>query len=416
MALRYLRIFFGLWLGMLVLIAAFNGWIDPYDMFPSPKIQGVNANKPEADVRQRLSKAYGVSRYDPEVLILGTSRGLAIAPHHPVWEGKKVYNLALAGTSLFELYRYLQHADAQHTVKQLIWGLDWFEFADNITSPEFVDARLRVAADGSPRAFNIKQYLSDVVPSLWSFEALNASVGTWKAQAGNADLAAWAAQRHYQRVRDRGGNRAMFRDFENLVMANESFEPRRTINLSAGQGPGMKTLRAIVRYCYTHNIEAKFFISPSHARLWELWRLTGDEQTIEAWKRELVQVISDEAKALHRGEFPLWDFSGYNPVTMEKIPALGDVEQQMRWYWEDSHYTEALGYYLIDTLYAYQSRARSRIPGFGIKLTAAALDSQLRQIRMARSDYLQQAPNEIHEVEEIYSQAKAFHAQRYHKN
>ncbi len=410
---RYLIIFFSIWLGGMAIIAAFNWGIDPYNMFPSPKVAGFNMVKPDADDRQRMSKAYGVSRSRPTVVILGTSRAMAIATNHPVWKSKKVYNLALASATLYEMYRYLQHANADATVHEVVIGLDWFAFADSISNSEYAESRMQVASDGSRQLFNLKQYFQDILPSLWSNEALGASISTWRSQPDGLDLELLSAQRKNQRIRDRNGNRAMFRDFENLTLASESFTSVPQQLKSSDDTAGTQTFRELLRYAYAQHIDIRFFISPSHARLWEVWRLTGKWDRIDAWKHRLVQILQEEAQRAHADVFPLWDFSGYNAVTMEPVPIFGDVDHQMQWYWEDSHYTEALGEYLLDRIYDYHSPQRTVWADFGVKLNSQNIESVLTSVRSGHADYLRHFPTEVHEVESIYQQALMFHQNRF---
>ncbi|MDH4274885.1 MAG: hypothetical protein OEW08_07600 [Gammaproteobacteria bacterium] len=409
-AKRYLKIFFALWVALIVAIAGFNWWIDPYDMFPSPQSHGVNQEKPEATTRQRLSKAYGVSRARPEVLILGSSRGLAIAAHHEVWANKRVYNLALASTSLKELYRHLQHANAEGTVREFILGLDWITYNDGIGNSSYADARLRVDSSGAARPFNAAQYMRDIMPSLWSIDAVGASVDTIRNQPSPGETnAAWSARRDRERLSRKGGNRSLFLEFEKNTIYEASSQPFATSRNRGQDGPGTQTMREILRYAYTHGITARLFISPEHAHLLEIWRATGRWQEIEFWSRELVRIIAEEAKIADKPPFQLWDFSGYNTVTTERIPLPGHTEAPMRWYWEASHYTEALGYVMIDRMYNYQTPLRPTIDDFGVLIATENIDDHLLELHAARDVYAAQFSDDVQAIQSIVDAANRFY-------
>jgi hypothetical protein len=65
----------------------------------------------------------------------------------------------------------------------------------------------------------------------------------------------------------------------------------------------------------------------------ELFRATGLWNAFEDWKRKVTQIANEEAAASGAAQpFPLWDFSGYNPATIEDVPAPGDLKSEMWWY------------------------------------------------------------------------------------
>ena len=60
-----------------IIIACLNLFIDPYLVFGSPRLQGLNSRKSGVRTQQHLIKAYDVFRSHPDTLILGSS-GMAV--------------------------------------------------------------------------------------------------------------------------------------------------------------------------------------------------------------------------------------------------------------------------------------------------------------------------------------------------
>ena len=88
MAKRYLLILVLVIIASLLCVGMLNWFVNPYSIYSSPKIEGINKDKTEFLNHLRLTKAYQVSRQKPTSIILGTSRsGRGLDPDHPGWGG-----------------------------------------------------------------------------------------------------------------------------------------------------------------------------------------------------------------------------------------------------------------------------------------------------------------------------------------
>jgi hypothetical protein len=142
------------------------------------------------------------------------------------------------------------------------------------------------------------------------------------------------------------------------------------------------------------------YIQPNHAYLLETFKIKGLWPTMDQWKRELVNILAEDAAAHPKEKpFPLWDFSGYNTITTEAIPQSGDTTTKMKWYWEGSHYKKELGDQILDRIFNYQSAMRKVPQDFGILLTPDNLETHLANIRQKQQVYTQTHPGEIAEIE-----------------
>ena len=59
---------------LIAFIMAFTWFIDPFDIFNSPKINHFNANKPKVGRHSRIYKTIVLQKTKPKIVFLGTSR------------------------------------------------------------------------------------------------------------------------------------------------------------------------------------------------------------------------------------------------------------------------------------------------------------------------------------------------------
>jgi hypothetical protein len=117
-------------------VVVFNILVDPYGIFRVVSISGINADKVAVASNLRLSKAHAAHYFKPTAAIFGTSRAeKSIDPDHPVFKalGYHTYNMAMAGSGLYEIYRTLQHTyyASDRQLKLAVIGLDFLMFNAN---------------------------------------------------------------------------------------------------------------------------------------------------------------------------------------------------------------------------------------------------------------------------------------------
>lgn len=382
----------------LLLVAGFNRVVNPYGIFSGPEIAALNRDKPETLTRQRMSKAYGVASRKPEAIILGTSRALALDPEHPHWAKLRAYNLALTSSSIYEQWRYLQHAQAINPLQEVVIGMDYFMF-NSQTGKNFREARLAVKPDGSAQR-NLGGYeMNDLMAGVLSLSALRSSLATIEQQGKVHD----PVREKRERIISNGGHRGLFSEMERDLFqtyAGTSGQ-RNYAEIGSYDAPG--SMRRILRLAQQENIRLTLFISPSHARMWEVWRIVGLSKTLEGWKQALVEANGEEAKRAGKTPFPLWDFSGYNSVTTERLPTHNEVEQLMFGYWEGSHYTEEVGTMIFDRLFGFAESVAGFPQDFGVALTSQNIEAHLLQEQRAGEQYRHDYAAEIKAMEELYA-------------
>ncbi len=390
---KYLKLLMALLTTTLVATAAFNRIIDPYGLFASPKLEGINLQKPETKNRQRLSKAYQLNYIKPEVVILGTSRALNLNINQDYWHGLNVYNLALASSSIYENYRYLQHAQSISPLKTVIIGLDYFMFGDH-REDNYRTQRLNINEDGSPNRHLLGVTIEDLLPSLLSLDALRSSIKTIRYQRHQPKI-------RQQRVSSKGGHHAMFVELERGIMEKWGSHSRQHKFSEIGTIAKPGSFRKLLRLAYQSNIDLRLFISPSHARFWEAWEITGVIDDIKTWKRALVTAIEEEATLAQVSPASLIDFSGYNRYTTESLPEKDDALTLMFGYWEGSHYTSELGDLVIKRLYNDLDEP------FGVAISAQNIEQHLRFIQDEGVKYRTQNPQVRKELEALMDEVRS---------
>lgn len=109
----------------------------------------------------RLSAAYAVLRYQPEVISAGNSRPeMGLDPTNPCFSKFRfrVYNLGIPGSTVYMQVRFIQNALSIGFEKLVLYGVDFFDFlidAKHLKNgtrwpplPRDFDHRLRVTATG----------------------------------------------------------------------------------------------------------------------------------------------------------------------------------------------------------------------------------------------------------------------------
>ncbi|BBD07551.1 hypothetical protein [Desulfovibrio ferrophilus] len=381
---------------LFLLVAAVNVIVDPLWAFGTPRIAKVNANKPIFSRFVRLGKAHIISRLKPQAVVLGSSRTeLSIGPGHPHHAGKDWYNLALSGACLYEMRRYLDHAIAQGRLQEALVGLDFYMFDTNLVpKPGF---------DESILAPNVKPW--DRVALAFSsslFKISAESVGKQWRDSLYDPVSGHDFGKFESLVGDGGQYAAFTRVLSRIV--------NKVVPAQAGAEPVRKSetwdqYEAMLVTAHANDLRLTLFLSPVHAWLWQPYKERGQWGKIEDWKRGLVRLNEAVARRMGRSPFPLWDFSGYNIITTERVPDAGDMAAQMHWYYEASHCRSILGDLMQDRIYAVNNPL---LPDdFGIRLTSESIEAHLSCVRVDQQHWEQTHPRAVAAIRTLISERSA---------
>lgn len=374
--------------GLLLPIAALNFIVDPLGQFGVVKIAKLDGHRPNVDTR--TYKAEGLGRGEWDVAILGDSVAeIGFDPLSPEWKGARVFNAALPGANMYELRRAVDAIAARGNVKRILLIANTGEWNEIYTTRH----------DFDKSRFNPN--LS--IPDHW----LEGLLGL---RATESSIEAIQAVRHKEPIlftplgrrltvsigKALKGHRWMFDDRAKLSLR----APKQTPILAESRLP---IFRELLDTCRSHNIELTVVIPPTHAFALEIFFLLDRFTAYENLKRGIARTMAEEAAANPgKSPFPLWDFSGYNELTMEPIPTDSAPKAKMKWFWEQDHIKKELGEMVLRRIHGASEPA-----DFGALVTPQKLEEHLATIRQGRAEYLRRHPEEIAHLEQLYGSLNA---------
>jgi hypothetical protein len=382
---RYLSAFTLCLIAGILLVSAWNAFVDPFDIYNARTRHGFNHFKARAaGSADRLVKAKQIARLRPEVLILGTSRAdWALEPSHPALQtvSTNVYNAGLAGATMYEVFRYVQHAHAIQPLTLVVIGLDLEMFNAEEKRESFSEGRLAIRPDGTQ---NRSHRWTDRISSLFSHDALEANRETRDQSRRHRDVTR-------EDLRSRGS------EYREQATPDERWRAYRVGVHQARANLGrlgdqwdiildrMEHFDRLLSYVHREEIELVLFISPYHLSHLEVIRLSDGWDTFEAWKRELVTRNEAVAALKNRRSFALWDFSGYHELATEPHPSPDDPHHVMTWYRESSHYRKITGDLILDRILGRPIK----FPTFGVELTGDNLEVILQVQRQFAAAFVE---------------------------
>jgi hypothetical protein len=398
----FLAVFVGVAMTAATAILALTVIVDPFGLNELVQIDGFNTAKPHMFSNARLVKAYYIRRIKPRGLILGSSRAdVGLNADHAGWPAaaRPVFNASFPSARIEEIYYYLRYAHSQSGLTRIVIGLDFFAFDERIqVEPGFDVARLEPDALGPWRMATIK----DQFTAFFSYDAISAAVSTLRSQdqyaVGYLPNGGQDPGRREQNIFQKGGHYAAF-----LAALRETVTSRDGVAMLA-YGPSDETRNAelgrfleLLRFCQREGIDAYLLISPVHA-LWleSIWEL-GAWPDYERWKRDLVRIVDRVTReAADAPVIELWDFSGFNAITTERVPPRDAPDARMQWYWEASHYKVVTGDLMLTRVFGKGGPDPAQFaPTFGIRLTPENIDAHLQAIRSDRTQYVASRPEEV---------------------
>ena len=386
---------------LLFAVAGINAFIDPFGIYRLWDIEGVNAYMPAIYHRVRLFKAYEVGRVQPQTIILGSSRshlGFRCSHEALAHLDGPCYNLAFDGATTREMFEYLQHAHAIRPLKHVVLGLDAYHLIDatSFTRPDFDPLVLL-----QPHEFRAVRFVTGDLRLLTSFDTLRASIDTMEKQkeaqqnwfSPDGQRIGKIFFRQVEKNFLEFGPRAYFDEIDRLEVAfqTEGMAPRPGSQPAAAVVDPTQSnfayIKRIVDFCVAKKIDLRILITPAHAHQYEIARAVGASSSIENGKRRLVRLLSDVAGAHpEQPALSVWDFSGYSSITTEPLPPLGSRDE-MRFYWDSSHFKEVVGDYVLDRLFSVFAAGQVVPQDFGVQLTLRSIEPALARERAEQEAY-----------------------------
>lgn len=380
------------------LVILFNWLVNPYNIYQSLSIEQLD-KKPMVASHLRLAKAMAVEWKKPEYLIMGSSTAeTGFNPQLPSWNSSRVYNLGLSGANIYEVMRYLQHAESIHPIKKVVLAVNFFMFNAYVRNrSDFDESILSVDSNGIKNPLAVNNFFA----TLLSYDAIKASVETIRNQntknafQNNGQLVHNYRTDHINQLK---GYKNNFLDAERynrsslLPLPDEQFHfsnPKKQINT-------IQYLQKIIRICEENNTELTLIIAPEHVRLMETYKQLGLLKLYEQWQTQLVQQITVHNQDHPNHPFELWNFNKINAVTTEILPKKDDKKTIMSWFWDPHHFKNELGNLILTQVLNKQDN--SNINNFSTLLTWANLQQEIDSNSMLLSHWEQKHADEVEEI------------------
>jgi hypothetical protein len=241
-----------------------------------------------------------------------------------------------------------------------------------------------------PGLDNMLFNLSQIVQLSFSATAMSDAISTIRRQSEPADfdelgMRVWQGQDEV--TRKQGGTGTIIRDKLTIGGGWIWLTPPTLQYCFTNAETGMTTfdpVRFMLRRAHAEGTDLRLFTTPVHAGFLQLFQALGLYERYEFWLKEIVRINAEEAARANHQPFPLWHFGDVNQVTSESIPT--DMTP-MTYFWDHSHYRQAAGDLILDRVFAYRSPTRAIPDDFGVNLTAANIEAQLKTTRTRLSGW-----------------------------
>jgi hypothetical protein len=369
-------------LGLLIVFGGINFLVDPYGIYSDKP----NYSKKEVGSHLRLFKSVAIRKQHADVLLFGDSQvEHGINPKFlEKITNQSVFNASFTSMRIYEFRKYLELALQYHKPKTIVYGTQMYNYSGDVKFKDDYD----------------EQYLDRyyiAYAKMLSIDMLFDSMKIIK-----------QLNKEQRAERDENG---LCHDFsENPCRARFLANEKHYIFDNA---PKLKSFKyddgtstfdeyaKIIHICHDNNITLLLFVSPSHARQWEATAVGNGWDTFESWKKQLVILNEKIAKEKNKKPFVIWDFSGYHDLTSEAVPDKSDEKAKMKYFYESSHYTPALGDIVLDRMFDGNFSGGKNYPGFGVKLTSQNIAAHLLKLRTEREAWRLTHPQDVKEIEAL---------------
>ena len=370
---------------MLLTIGGLNVFADPFRVFGTARRAGWNDRVPDTSGFDRMAKPYELRHVQPRTVLFGSSTAQAGFNGLADWETKlpqPAYNAALLGASAHEIRLSIEHALRETPVETVVMVADFFAFnAHYLDNERFEPARLAAASrDGWPGMMG-----ADFAAFTIGRDALSLSWRTLASSRREQAVSAVAASYPW---------REHFRNCERSYLGKWLPPPAQAYEFASGGINRLADFDAALQLCAKRGVRVIVLCPPIHARFHEALSAAGVWPQYEMWKRELARLTrARPAPSANPGALALWDFSLFNEVTSEPVPA--DGAGPMRWFSDSAHFTPELGKRVLAEMLGTLPAGAQRL---GVRLDQVELETHLASARAGLETFRAAQPEVIADV------------------
>lgn len=351
---------------LLSIVAFINYFFDPYGIYNNRFIiKNLNDRKPMINSHTRIHKTQKVFLNNYDCIFLGTSRVEAsfVFKNNDYINKfcKTYYNAALSSSNVVEMYYMLSLVIKYSNPKKIFYGLDFLQFnAKGFRSQEL------------HREYFLKPLYTRII-HLFSYDMIKDIIRTFNTKESSFydEFGSWNIENEYR-------SKFPTIDLNTIFLINEKAFYHNFYKEFDYQANGINTWEYYQKIFElvkkNKQIDFYIYINPFHVRLLEVMDMRIGYKKFEDWKKELVYIHN-------QNQIPIYDFSGYNFITMEKIdPSI----KESQYFYDSSHIKKIVGKIILD--YILNKNKRS---DFGISLDTENIESYLKEQRLMQKHWRQ---------------------------
>lgn len=331
--------FFAAFSGVLVVVvAAFSYWIDPYGVWQSTDSF---ARKVAASDKVRQIKSYQATQWDPTVLIVGNSRvQIGMPPQHSFYQGR-VYNLGLPGAGVVMQYDYAWHViRTGNRVQQVLLAIDFVDFLTTKSSAVSLEGDWQTRlnyylAQPETRQTNRWVQTKEQLSLLFSQSAILDSVQTTVAQSQDLNglsVDGFSDGRLYHNIVRTEGFNALYQ--QKIAELQQRLQ-QKELRLEPTSREFV-ALEAFLRLLRQQGIQVTLFVNPYQYHYLDLIEQHGLQDEFLQWKGQMKQFAA-------RYQFALYDFAIRSEPVSQPATLTSRSIQDNPYFWEPAHYRRAFG-------------------------------------------------------------------------
>lgn len=398
----------------LLLVATGNWLINPYLIFETPVIAGINTVITENYFKQLVFKPYQLSNIKPQSLIIGASQaGVGLDPDKLP---QPAYNLAIGGSTSYIHHRLLQEAIFVNApVKNFILETPFFAFnnSDPNNTPgmdQAFEKRLHIDAFNQVNREQPLQALQEKIASLISWDVTRASWRTVNKQhqVATKSRGSFIQKRNGQWIQqtppttptstliENSWQKSIFNDW--LPAPAHIYTPGKP-----DTGP-MAYYRQSLRLLYAHNIHTTIVIAPMHASLLIALQKMALWPLYQRWKAALVMINTEEAMSAGMSPYPVLDYAFINDKTTEPLPSIDEKNstRRLQWFNDSMHPSPQFGELVMQEILSGKIQAGRTLLSDNVQQQLAADENAVSVYTAANPDLALQLSQLIkkHEYDE----------------
>lgn len=424
----FLWTFFSIVIIGLISIISANIVVDPFYRFNLFTIRGVNLQRYQFSSNVRMGKAGSICRVNPDTIILGSSRAeIGLDPKHPGFKFGPVYSLAMAGTGLQEMRDTLRHTIlAAPNLRRAVIAIDFFMFnayrEEALYRTEVFDFDPKRLLH-KPGDTCVKNFYYDADKLIgfkglrYVFETVHTQHDENEKEKELTPLQAFWWLALYDADGFRGKSYDGLEKKQGVIFSDNAYGQEqayikkiwragphhRYCFVKSCQPNTLDTFRELINLAREAKLDVMFVINPVHVSMLLSLQEIGLWPLYEDWKRALVKVISEDAAEHHSSPYLLWDFSGFNSITMEDPPTV-QGKKISKWFWESSHYKRITGDLILNKVFNVK---QNTVPAdFGIELNQtnieAWIDKSLNMSRLYIASHKKEVENLRAQLSKLY--------------